>query len=104
MGKVVWTEPALEDLKDLIDYIARDSRIYAQRFGIRLVEAPERLEDFPHVGRVVPEFSDESIREIFCGSYRIIYQVRGEICYIVSIIHGSRDILRHLDPGDWDIA
>ncbi|HHT9124422.1 MAG TPA: type II toxin-antitoxin system RelE/ParE family toxin [Candidatus Brocadiia bacterium] len=104
MAKVIWTEPALKDLHDVIEHIAEDSQIYAERFGIRVVEAPRRLVQFPYCGRVVPEFKDENIRELIYGSYRIIYLIRQDVCYITAIIHGSRDILRHLKPGDWDVS
>lgn len=104
MAKVVWTEPALEDLKDIIEYIARDSLIYAERFGVRVVEAPRCLMQFPRCGRIVPEFEEENIRELIYGSYRIIYLVKEEVCYVVAVIHGSRDILHCLRPEEWDIT
>ena len=72
MAKVIWTEPALNDLREIIDYIAHDSLIYAERVGIRIVEAPRRLQEFPESGRIVPEFQDDSIRELIYGSYRIL--------------------------------
>lgn len=56
MGKVIWTVPALKDLHDIIEHIAEDSPIYAERFGIQVVESPRRLEQFPYCGRIVPEF------------------------------------------------
>jgi plasmid stabilization system protein ParE len=28
MAEVVWTRPALDDLKDIVDYISRDSKGY----------------------------------------------------------------------------
>lgn len=104
MFKVIWTEPALEDLQDIIEHIARDSFVYAERFGIRVVEAPRRLVQFPYCGRIVPEFEEENIRELIYGAYRIIYLIREEVCYIVAIIHGSRDILCYLKKGDWDLS
>ncbi|GBD96824.1 MAG TPA: type II toxin-antitoxin system RelE/ParE family toxin [Nitrospirae bacterium] len=104
MVKVIWTEPALKDLHDIIIRIAEDSPVYAERFGIRVVEAPRRLEQFSYCGRIVPEFRDEKIRELIYGAYRIIYLIRSDICYITAVIHGSRDILRHLKPGEWDVT
>ncbi len=104
MAEVIWTEPALEDLRNVVEYIARDSFAYAERFGTRVVEAPKRLAQFPFCGRMVPEFEEENIRELIYESYRIIYLVNGKVCYIVAIIHGSRDILRHLEPGKWDVT
>ena len=102
MAKVIWTEPALEDLSSVVHHIARDSPTYAARLGTSIVQAPRRLEDFPLSGRIVPEFSDENIRELIVGSYRLVYTVRPEACYVVAIIHGSRDIPRHLTPEDWE--
>ena len=103
MAEVIWTEPALKDLHDLIEYIARDSAVYAERFGIRVVHAPRRLEHAPLSGRMVPEFNDQTIRELIYGSYRIIYKVKEQACFIVAIIHGSRVILEHLTPGEWEV-
>src|SRR5574337_234086 len=103
MAKVVWTEPALSDLHSIIDYIARDSVVYAERFGMRVVQAPRLLQNSPFTGRMVPEFNDPSIREIIYGSYRIIYKATDQECSIVAVIHGSRDILKHLKPGEWRI-
>ncbi len=104
MVKVIWTEPALKDLHDIIIHIAEDSPIYAERFGLRVVEAPRCLKQFPYCGRIVPEFKDEKLRELIYGAYRIIYLIRYKTCYITAVIHGSRDILRHLKPGDWDVT
>jgi toxin ParE1/3/4 len=104
VGKVVWTDPALTDLHDIIRHIAEDSPTYAERFGLRVVEAPRRLAEFARCGRVVPEYQDQNIRELIYGTYRIIYQIRQNACYITAVVHGSRDILRHLKPGEWDVT
>jgi plasmid stabilization system protein ParE len=103
MAKVVWTEAALSDLHDIMEYIAKDSAVYAERLGTRVVQAPRRLQQSPRSGRIVPEFNDQTIREIIYGSYRIIYKSKDQACFIVAVIHGSRDILKHLKPGEWNI-
>jgi len=36
------------------------------------------LENFPRIGRVVPEFQIETLRELVHGSYRIIYEIDDE--------------------------
>ncbi len=104
MAEVIWTEPALEDLKNIVEYISKDSKVYAERFATRVIEAPRRLEHFPYSGRLVPEFQKENIRELIYGSYRIIYVVKGKICYVTAVVHGSRDLLRLLDTGEWDVT
>ncbi len=104
MAQVIWTKPALNDLREIIEHIASDSPAYAERFGTSVVQAPRRLKQFPLSGRVVPEFADERIRELIYGSYRIIYSIRRSSCYITTVIHASRDILKHLEPGEWDVS
>lgn len=103
MAKVIWTEPAIEDVRAIVEHVANDSARYAERLGTGLVEAPRQIETFPHSGRIVPEFDDSGIRELIFGSYRLIYVLREEACYITAVIHASRDIIRHLSPGDWQI-
>ena len=45
---------------------------------------------FPFSGRVVPELSDENIREWFAYSYRVIYRVENEAVTVAAIVHGKR--------------
>jgi toxin ParE1/3/4 len=52
---VNWTQPALDDLTSIKNYIVKDSPFYARRFIERLFEAAEILEKFPELGRKVPE-------------------------------------------------
>ena len=53
--RIEWTEVAIDDLRAIRDYIARDSRFYAARFVDRLLEATDVLVQFPEIGRHVPE-------------------------------------------------
>ena len=99
MGQVTWTEPALDDLRAIIDFVAKDSPAYAARLGTRLVEAPRRLAQSPRSGSRVPEFDLDRIREVLSiRPYRIIYELRGEHCYIVTVVHASRDLPALFDP------
>jgi len=104
VAQVIWTEPALNDLHEIIRHVAQDSATYAERLGTHLVEAPRRLAAFPRSGRVVPEFHDQHIRELIYGAYRIIYLIKRQSCYITAVVHGSRDVLRHVKPGGWVVA
>lgn len=61
MARVTWTEPALDSLKVLFEYIAVDSLVYAERVVTHILNAPKKLSVFPLCGRVVPEFQDEEL-------------------------------------------
>ncbi|MCP4131408.1 MAG: type II toxin-antitoxin system RelE/ParE family toxin [bacterium] len=73
------------------DYIALDSHFYAQKVTLTIIEKSESLNEFPSMGRVVPEIDDNKIREIFIYSYRLIYEIQKDDVLIHDIIHGKRD-------------
>lgn len=91
--KVEWTEVAWSDLQEGSDYIAKDSRYYAAAFVREVRDAARSLAYLAERGRVVPEFSDPTIRELFVRRYRLIYQVMEQTVYIIGFIHGARDLL-----------
>jgi addiction module RelE/StbE family toxin len=102
--RIEWTAPAEADLRAIFDYIARDSRAYAERFIDRVLESVGRLADHPHMGRTVPETDSEGIRElIFRRSYRIIYAVRGDRILVLAIVHTSRD-MEGTPKKPWDVV
>jgi toxin ParE1/3/4 len=88
--RVVWTQPARDDLREVRDYIAQDSARYARLVVARLVTAVRRLHDYPLSGRVVPELGRPTIREVIEGSYRIVYRVTPDAVQILAVVHGTR--------------
>lgn len=55
-----------------------------------ILTVARNLSHFPLVGRVVPEIEDESIREWFAYSYRVISRVQGKAITIAAVVHGKR--------------
>jgi toxin ParE1/3/4 len=92
--EVVWTEPAWKDLEGAAEYIARDSEFYAAAFVEEALEAAVSLSDFAERGQTVPEFGDESIRELLVKPYRVVYKVTDDHVFILAFIHGSRRMWR----------
>jgi len=93
MKKLVWTEPALDDLKNIFDYIANDSEHYASVFVNGIIDYAEKLGDFPKIGRIVPEYNKKDIREIIYETYRIIYRLEKDRITILAVIHGKRELI-----------
>ena len=90
MTRVVWTQPARDDLREVRAYIAQDSERYAHLVVTRLVSAVRRLRDYPLSGRVVPELGRPTIREVIDGSYRIVYRVTPDAVQILAVVHDTR--------------
>ncbi len=91
MGKVIWSPAALEDIKDIHDYIAKDSVDRAALFIERLIEVTDGLIEFPYSGRVIPEINQTSCREIVFGAYRIMYDIISDSVRIASVVHSAGD-------------
>jgi toxin ParE1/3/4 len=90
MAQVRWTSQAVDDIESIAEYISQDSIHYASLFVSDILAAVEHLEDFPQIGRIVPELNDLSIREIILGDYRIVYRLRQEIAEVLTVFHGGR--------------
>ena len=89
MTKVRWTPQAADDLEAIYEFIARDSPHYAQITVEGIIAAIDRLEQFPMLGRHVPETSQADVRELIKPPYRIVYRT-GEIVKVLTVFRGSR--------------
>ena len=76
--KIVFSDPSIEDLENIVRFIGRDNPQVAAQFGAKLIQSVRHLASFPRLGRVVPEKNDESIREIILKPYRIFYRVKDD--------------------------
>lgn len=85
-----WSPEAAEDVESIAEYIARDSEFYAQSVVMKILVVARQVTEHPLIGRVVPELNDESIRERFVYSYRLIYRIEKNAILIVAVIHGKR--------------
>ncbi len=56
----------------------------------RIYLATRNLEQFPHLGRHVPEQVEGEVREIFVQPYRILYRVTPDLVEVVTVLHGAR--------------
>ncbi len=90
--KIIFSEPAIDDLEGIIRFISQDNREAGAQFGRKLIEIVRHLAKFPRFGRVVPEQNDENIREIISKPYRIFYRVKDEekVVEVIRFWHAAR--------------
>ena len=88
---VIWSIPAKQDLKKIYDYIARDSKYYAEKVSEDILERSEKLNEFPEIGRIVPEIGEVNIREVIVYSYRLIYEISSDKIEVLALIHCKQD-------------
>jgi len=90
--KIEWTKRALADLYDIYEFIAKDSKRYAQIQIEDIQNAVLNLNRFPMMGHHLPEFPHLPYREIMVSNYRVLYRFekeKGQVL-VMSIVHGRR--------------
>ena len=75
------------------DYIAKDSQRFAEVTVERLFCATDILEAHPKAGQMVPEFENDSIRELIIGNYRIVYHIINEARIDIITVHNCARLL-----------
>jgi len=97
-----WSTPAIEDLTGIRDYIAKGSQYYAADFIQRILQTVEKLEQFPELGRRIPEIDDPKGRELIFQNYRILYRLKSDRIDVAAVIHGRQDIRRKIHER-WEV-
>jgi toxin ParE1/3/4 len=88
--RVVWTKQAQRDIKAIYDYIAYDSEFYAAQVVEAILDAEQRIDEFPTAGRLVRERLRPDIRQVTRYSYRIIYKIRPKRIDVLAVVHERR--------------
>lgn len=93
MVQINWTYQSVSDLKDISEYIAKDSKIYAR---LQIVRIKDRTQSyFPKftLEKIVSEINNVNTRELIEGNYRIIYKIiNNSRVDILTIHHSARDL------------
>ena len=87
---------AQADLEDIAAFLHGTGSRSALDFLDELEASIASLSDYPERFSVVPELASRGLRRCVCGSYVIFYLVQSDTVLIVRVLHGERDIFRHL--------
>ena len=64
MVRINWTFQAKDDLKDIAEYISKDSRRYAKFQITKIITRTRILKTQMRLGKMVAEIDQENIREL----------------------------------------
>ncbi|PMR68310.1 type II toxin-antitoxin system RelE/ParE family toxin [Halomonas heilongjiangensis] len=92
MAEVVWTEPALQELDAVAEYIALDNPVAASRLVEQVFDKTDRLEDFPQSGRVPPELPNSIYREVLMPPCRIFCREDENLVIILYVMREERQL------------
>jgi len=96
MAQIIWTEPALDNLNDIAEYIAVSNMYAAKQLVEKVFNKVQRLEQFPDSGRIPEEISKLNYREVVVNPCRIFYKVDSDSVYILHELRQERDLRKFL--------
>ncbi len=90
--RVVWSPTARRRAQAAVDYIALDRPRTSLEWLDGLVRRVELLRELPEQGRVVPEWHESSVREVFHEPYRVIYEIIEDRVEILTLTHFRQEL------------
>ena|SRR6056300_997409 len=90
MAEVIWTEPALQELDAIAEYIALDDPAAASLLVKTVLDKTKRLQDFPRSGRIPPELPNSVYREIVVPPCRIFYRLDDTRVFLLFVLREER--------------
>jgi len=91
MPTVIYSTESKADLRDIWDYIARDSSFQADRLILRFRAKLEYLAKWKTIGRQRPEFTT-GCRSYPFGNYCFYFRPTDSGIEVLRILHSARDL------------
>lgn len=87
--KPVWTRTAIRDLANAREYIDRNNPDAAREIALRIVDATERIIQFPEIGRTGRV---KGTRELAVSGtpYLIVYRLKKTAIHFLRVLHGRQ--------------
>ncbi len=101
MARLIWTEPALEDLGQIADYIALNDPAAAKRLVRKVFTKAELLQEFPEMCPVPHDLPESRYRHLVVRPLRIFYRIESDSVFIVYVMRSER-LLKNSDLEERD--
>jgi plasmid stabilization system protein ParE len=96
MAEVVWTEPALQQLDAVAEYIALDNPAAASDLVNAVLDNVERLNEFPQSGRLPPELPNSVYREVVVPPCRVFYREEGARVLVLYVMREEQQLRAYM--------
>jgi len=89
--KILVSDSAFSDLEGIKEFYLEQGVPQIGKDQISaIIEHIQTLAHHPRIGRAVPEFDDETIREIIHPPYRIVYLLEEHVTQIIRVWRSER--------------
>ena len=92
---VIWAGSAVQDLENIIAYIAEDSPSNARKILSKIKKSVSDLYHSPHRGRFMPELQSQGVllyRELIIAPWRIMYRVSESTVLVLSVFDSRQNV------------
>ena len=96
MAEIIWTEPALDDLEEMAEYIALDKLNAAQLLVQKVFDRVDLLSQSPNSRRKIPELSRSKYKEVIVGPCRIFYRFTNGSIYVLHVMRAERELRKYM--------
>ena len=97
MVKILFTDQARSELREIKSYISFQSPLQAMRVVEKIIDEIQRIPTNPSIGRSIIITSKFTVRQLLVFKYRIFYREINNQVEILSIFHSAR--LLDNNPG-----
>jgi len=101
MARLIWTEPALQDLEQIADYIALDDPAAAKRLVRLVFQKAGLLEKFPEMCSTPHDLPGSRYRHLIVKPLRLFYRIEEDNVFLVYVMR-SEKLLRLADLDERD--
>jgi len=89
--KIRLTDSAIDDLRELQLYYDEQSvPQVGKRFVTEILDRIETLASNPDIGRIVPEFDADNIRELIHKPFRLVYLSESTSIFVIRVWRSER--------------
>ena len=96
MAEIVWTEPALNDLDKIAEYIAVSNLVAAKKLVKEVFAKVDMLEEYLKSGKSVSELPSLNYRELYVKPCRIFYKFEDNKAFTLHVMRQEQDLRRFL--------
>ena len=93
--KVTWASSAVQDLENIVAYIAEDSPANARKILSKIKNKASSLYHSPLRGRFVPELQGQGLllyRELIIPPWRLMYRVSDNNVLVLSFLDSRQNV------------
>ncbi|MES9877964.1 MAG: type II toxin-antitoxin system RelE/ParE family toxin [Candidatus Sedimenticola sp. PURPLELP] len=89
--EILITKSAFNDFETIKEYYLEEGVPHiGDEFVVAIIEHIQTLEQHPDIGRLVPEFNNQKIRELIHSPFRVVYMREKSSIHVVRIWRSER--------------